>query len=305
MLRAAAACAIALAGLSPAAFSATAAAADPVEETRSIAVTVKDLHGREETRQIPVTIFRPDDGGRHPLVVMNHGRAAAENRAAQSAQRYEGFARHLVSRGFVVMLPTRVGYGPTYGDFDPESTGACAAMRLEPQAQAASDQVLATLAYARTLPYVDASRWLVAGQSVGGLTAVATVWRHPPGLVGGINFSGGTGGDPHRSPGRPCHPERIEALWRARAAEAVAPMLWLYWENDEYWGAENPRRWHAAWLAGGGKAEFHVLAPVRKTGHGGIGFDAEHWQPLVDNFLDRIGFEAPAPPAGAPEHRTP
>ncbi len=276
-------------------------ARDLHQETQSIAVTVKDLFGREETKQIPVAIFRPDGPGPHPLVIMNHGRAPADRRAAQRVQRFEAFSRYLVSKGFVVLLPTRVGYGPTYGDFDPESTGPCASMRLEPQAQAASDQVLATLAFAKTLPYVDASRWIVAGQSVGGLTSVATVWRHPAGLVAGLNFSGGTGGDPERSPGRSCNPGRIEALWQARAAEAVAPMLWLYWDNDEYWGAQAPKRWHAAWLAGGGKAEFHQLAAVRKTGHGAIGFDMDHWVPYVEKFLAGLGFDTPGtvrrPPA--------
>lgn len=89
------------------------------------------------------------------------------------------------------MVPNRIGYWESYGDFDPEHS-ACrsiAAMSI-----AASEQVLAAVAFAKTLGYVDTSRWLVAGQSVGGLTAVATVGRSPVGLLGGINFSGGTGG---------------------------------------------------------------------------------------------------------------
>ena len=269
------------------------------EQQARISVTVKDLHGREETRSIPVTIFRPAGDGPFPLVIMNHGRAPAEKRAAQRPQRYEAFSRYMVGKGFVVMLPTRVGYADTFGDFDPESTGPCSSARLEPQSIAASDQVLATLAYAKTLPYVDASRWIVAGQSVGGVASVATVWRRPAGLVGAINFAGGTGGNPHVSPGRPCQPQRLAALWRSKAAEAVAPMLWLYWENDEYWGAENPKRWAEAWTEGGGRAEFHQLAPAGKTGHGAMAFDMDHWVPYAEAFLARLGFDRPgAAPAG-------
>jgi dienelactone hydrolase len=221
---------------------------------------------------------------------MNHGRATADKRAQQGRQRFEAFSRYMVSKGFVVLLPTRVGYADTYGDFDPESTGNCASMRLEPQAQAASDQVLAALAFAKTLPYVDASRWIVAGQSVGGVATVATTWRHPDGLVGAINFAGGTGGDPEHSPGRPCNPQRIASLWGAQAAQARAPMLWLYWENDEYWGADNPKRWHEAWVAGGGQAEFHQLAAAGKTGHGAMNFDMDHWVPFAEAFLAQLGF---------------
>lgn len=268
-------------------------ARDLREETLHLGVTVKDLYGREETRQIPVTVFRPAGNGPFPLVIMNHGRAPSDKRATQARQRFESFSRYMVDKGFVVMLPTRVGYADTYGDFDPEGTGNCASMRLEPQAQAASDQVLATLAFAKTLPFVDTSRWIVAGQSVGGLTSVATVWRHPAGLLGGINFAGGTGGDPERSPGRPCNPQRIASYWGANAREAVAPMLWLYWENDEYWGADNPKRWHAAWVEGGGKAEFHQLAAAGKTGHGAMNFDMDHWVPYAEAFLAKLGFTKP------------
>jgi len=271
--------------------SAPVVARDLHEETQHIRVTVKDLYGREETKQIPVTIFRPDGAGPFPLLIMNHGRAPTDKRAQQGRQRFEAFSRYMVSKGFVVLLPTRVGYADTYGDFDPEASGSCTAMRLEPQAQAASDQVLATLAFAKTLPYVDATRWIVAGQSVGGLASVATDARHPDGLVAAINFAGGTGGDPERSPGRPCSPQRVESSWGAQAAQARAPMLWFYWENDEYWGPDNPKRWHQAWVNGGGKAEFHQLAAVGKTGHGAMNFDMDHWVPFAEAFLAQLGFE--------------
>ncbi len=284
---------------SPAASVATSpAGAEPArdlhEDTAWIDVQVADLYGRREARRIPVTVYRPDGAGPFPLLIMNHGRAPSERRARQGRQRFEPLARYFVAKGFVVMLPTRVGYADTYGDFDPESTGGnCASARLEPQAEAASDQVLATLAYAKTLPYVDTSRWIVAGQSVGGLASVATVWRHPPGLLGGINFAGGTGGDPEHSPGRPCRPERIASYWGSKAAEAVAPMLWLYWENDEYWGPDNPKRWFAAWTGGGARAEFHQLAAAGGKGHGAVNFDMDHWVPFVETYLAGLGFTTP------------
>ena len=269
-------------------------ARDLREEVQRIAVTVKDRYGREETKSIPITVFRPHGDGPFPLVIVNHGRANNEKRAAnREPVRFENLSRYLVSKGFAVFVPTRVGYGETYGDFDPEYSDACSSPRIEPMSIAASDQVLATLAFARTLPFVDASRWVVMGVSVGGLTTVATVWRKPPGLVGGINFAGGTGGDPQNRPGRPCAVAQIESLWRAKAAGATAPMLWLYWQNDLYWGADNPRRWHQAWVDGGGKAEFQSLDAVGADGHGGVGVDMDHWVPIAEGFFARIGFGAP------------
>lgn len=278
-------------------------AADLREEVRHVPVRVKDLYGREESRDIPVTVFRPRGAGPFPLVIFNHGRAVSAKRAQQGRQRYEHIARYLTHKGFVVLVPTRVGYGETYGDFDPESSGACNAPRLEPMAKAASDQVLATWAWARSLPEVDTSRWLVMGQSVGGLTAVATVARQPEGLLGGINWAGGSGGDPDQRTGNPCSPHALQALWRRQSAPELAPMLWLYWENDRYWGPEIPRRWFQAWREGGAPAEFHQFAPSGADGHSGSTADMDHWVPQVDAFLARLGFKQaglpPLPPAQA------
>lgn len=117
-------------------------AQDMREEIVRINVTVKDMYNRQETRPMPITIYRPAGGGPFPLVVFNHGRATTDKRAAQGRYRPEHAARYLVAKGFVVFVPTRVGDWETY---------------------------------------VDASRWLVAGVSVGGLTTVATVGRNPKG----------------------------------------------------------------------------------------------------------------------------
>jgi len=263
------------------------------EETRQISVTVKDLYSRQETRQIPVTIFRPKGDGPFPLVIMNHGRAVTDKRAAQGVQRYEHLSRYLVGKGFVVLLPTRVGYAQTFGDFDPEASGDCRSLRVEPMALAASDQVLATLEFAKTLPFVDASRWLVMGQSVGGLAAVATVGRQPAGLIGAVNFSGGVGGNPETQPGNPCGPQQVATAFGSFAKGAKVSMLWLYWQNDLYWGASTPRRWQEAWAAGGGLAEFQSLPPAGQDGHAGVNSDMDHWVPLVDDYLARLGFTKP------------
>jgi len=256
-------------------------AKDLREEIVRIQVTVKDLYGREATKPVPITIYRPAGEGPFPLVVMNHGRSPGEKRAHQGRFQPEILARYLVAKGFVVMAPTRIGYWETYGDFDPENS-AC--KNIEPMSIAASQQVLATVEFAKTLPYVDASRWLVAGQSVGGLTAVATVGRAPVGLLGGINFSGGTGGNPDLNPGSPCNPTAIARYWGEIARNAKVPMLWMYWENDKYWGVSNPKAWHRAWVDGGGQAQLVAFGPSGENGHYGVNEDMDHWLPWWTDF---------------------
>jgi dienelactone hydrolase len=202
-----------------------------------------------------------------------------------------------VQKGFVVLVPTRVGYGDTYGgasgQFDPEDMGGCNNARPEAMATAASAQVLAAVEHAKTLPYVDASRWVAMGQSVGGLTTLAVAARNPPGLVAAINFAGGAGGNPTERPGQPCGTSALESLWRKQAATAPVPMLWLYWQHDLYWGAKQPQRWAAAWKDGGGTLDFQQLPPwgtEPADGHAGLGADMNTWVPLVEAYLARAGF---------------
>ena len=275
-------------------------ARDLREEIQHIDVTVSDAFGRTATLPIPVTIFRPPGDGPFPLVVMNHGRSGSNDRMKQGRARYDHFARYLVNKGFTVFVPTRVGYWETYGKLDPEDIVSCSSARLEPAAIAASDQVLATVEYARTLPYVDASRWIVMGQSLGGFTSVAVAWRNPPGLVGAVNFSGGHGGDPKQRAGDPCGSAVLQHLWATKAPQAKVPMLWFYWENDQLMGASAPRGWHAAWAENGGKAEFHQLPAFGNDGHNGLGGDMDHWAPFMEQYLAGLGFTRPGIPRRPP-----
>lgn len=265
-------------------------AKDMREEIVRINVAVKDLYNREETKSVAITIYRPSGNGPYPLLVFNHGRAVSEKRAAQGRSRPEHLARYFVAKGFVVLAPTRIGYWETYGGFDPEDAGNCSNMRIEPMSIVASDQVLAAVEYAKSLPYVDATRWLVAGQSVGGLTSVATVGRNPKGLLGGINFAGGAGGNPEHRPGNPCGVAPVGLYWGSIAKNSTVPMLWLYWQNDKFWGEKHPKTWHEKWLEGGGKAAFNLLPAVGEDGHSGVNTDMDTWLPIVDDYLGKLGF---------------
>ncbi len=269
-------------------------AKDMREEIVRVDVTVKDLYNKQETKPVPITIYRPKGDGPFPLVVFNHGRAVTDKRAAQGRSRPEHLARYFVEKGFVVFAPTRIGYWETYGGFDPEDSGNCSNMRVEPMSTVASDQVLASVEYARTLPYIDASRWIVAGQSVGGLTTVATVGRNPKGLIGGINFAGGTGGNPDRTPGNPCGVAQIANYWGTIAKSSTVSMLWLYWQNDKFWGEKHPKNWHEKWLDNGGRAEFTMFPAVGEDGHGGLNTDMNSWLPVVDAYLNKLGFNKSA-----------
>jgi hypothetical protein len=57
-----------------------------------------------------------------PYLVLNHGRPANGNLAGMQRQRYSDNSRYFVSLGFVVLVPTRVGYGESGGP-DVEDSG--------------------------------------------------------------------------------------------------------------------------------------------------------------------------------------
>lgn len=87
----------------------------------------------------------------------------------------------------------------------------------------------------RQRPDVAPDRVLVVGQSFGGASTVALAAMNPPGVVAAINFAGGSGGDPKGRPKTPARSLRWAHLSDLRCAGQV-PMLWIYTENDMYFG---------------------------------------------------------------------
>ncbi|NDI84971.1 prolyl oligopeptidase family serine peptidase [Undibacterium sp. B2R-29] len=276
--------------LSAAAATADADTADIHESVTDIAVSVNERSGQSVTGKVVITQFKPDGDGPFPFVLLNHGRAP--NRAQPPRFQLTQQARYFVQRGFAVFVPTRIGYGAFGTEPDPENAGPCKAKNYASIAQAASDEILAVIAYAARLPYVDAQRLLLVGQSVGGYSTVATVSRNPPGLIAAINFAGGSGGDPKTRPGEPCEADKLDQMFAAFGRTSKAPMLWLYTENDQHFSPKYGRAWHAAFINAGGQAELNVLPPFGRDGHSlfSAGFDI--WQPLVSQFLDEHGFPA-------------
>lgn len=262
-----------------------------VEEVLEVPVSVRTIYGQEVNQAIKVTVFRDDQRDKAPYLILNHGRpATAAGFANMKRQRYSDNSRYFVSLGFVVLVPTRVGYGETGGP-DVEYSGRCDSRNYAPVYAAAADQTAAVLKAATHLPYVDQSRGIVVGQSFGGTTAITLSTTALPGLVGAVNFAGGGGGSPTERPENPCSSYRLTSLFKDYGASARVPTLWLYSENDRYWGVDLPREWFTEFVKAGGNAKFVQLPPYKDDGHPIFTGNRNAWQPAFEGFLRELGFQ--------------
>lgn len=269
-------------------------AAKAAEEVIELSVKVGNAYGRVFEHPLTVTIFRESERPRSPFLILNHGRPAkAADFAKMGRVKFTDNAKYFVSKGFAVFVPTRIGYGVTGGE-DIEHSGACAAKNYPPVYEAAAQQSIKVIEYARSLPYVDATRGLVVGQSFGGATAIALASKNLPSVVAAVNFAGGGGGDPVGRPGNPCRDDFLADLFGAYGGTSRIPTLWLYSENDRYFGKEKPRRWFDRFVAKGGVGEFVQLPPLTpplgEDGHITFTRNPSVWRPAFEDFLRRNGF---------------
>ncbi|PPK45717.1 dienelactone hydrolase [Trinickia symbiotica] len=261
------------------------------ESVSTIDVTVKDFYGTEQTGKVVITQFLPDGDGPFPILILNHGRSPSD-RGTPPRFRYTRQVAFFVKRGFAVFEPTRIGYGQFGTQFDPEYSGKCRQKDYAPMIDAARTEELAVLEYARRQPHVDPHRIVIVGQSVGGFVTTAMAAENPDGVVGAINFAGGSGGDPVEHPGVPCQGERLEAMYSQFGKTARVPMLWIYTENDQYFSPAYSSAWHDAFVRAGGNADYRLLPPFEKNGHMLFAHGTDVWEPLVSEFLERQGFPA-------------
>jgi dienelactone hydrolase len=195
----------------------------------------------------------------------------------------------LAGFGFMVAVPIRIGYGVTSGE-DVEDSGACDRKDYPPVFQAAALQTLAVVNELRKRRDIAKDRGVVLGQSFGGTTAIAVAAIDPPGIQGAINFAGGGGGGPKSHPQRPCGEPKLHRLFAGYGETSRMPTLWLYSENDQYFGPKFPPEWFQGFKASGGHGEFIMFPAVGANGHLLFSRGTDMWQPRVQEFLRSLGF---------------
>jgi dienelactone hydrolase len=261
----------------------------------------QDVEGKQSRRQVwlvpstdpgqlmRTTVLRPPGAGPFPLLIMNHGTTmSAPQRADFPMLEFEAAARWFVTQGFVVVAPQRTGHGETGGLFF-ESQRVCEVAHFRAAGLAAAGNILATINYMLTQPFVQQSKVVVLGQSAGGWSSLALASLNPPMVRAVIDFVGGRGGHFEGKPNNNCHPDHLVEAAGKFGSTARIPTLWIYFENDTFFGPALSKRMVAAWRAAGGAAEYHLLPSFGEDGH----FFIHHpdavpiWAPIVQEFLAR------------------
>ncbi len=276
------------------------AAAQPAVQQRPEVITLP-LTVDGTVYQVVTHVYKPQGAGPFPLVIFSHGRAPLQ--ADRDKLQYPvlvGHANYWLRKGVAVVAPVRPGYGET-GGADRENSLARwsgSVCTSDPDftkvGRNASQVVAAVHGWAMQQPWVRKDRILLEGQSVGGLTTVAASVLNLAGVVASVNFAGGAGGYPAVSPGKSCKPENLTKTYAKFGELVKIPSLWLYAENDQFWGAAAPKRWHAAFSAGGSDTEFIQTGPLPDhDGHALLAYGGKLWSVPLDAFVRKTGLLEP------------
>ena len=259
---------------------------------------------QEEVWAIPVTlptiayVVRPVGDGPFPLAIMNHGVSLNQReRGFFPIVEFRDAAMWFARRGYMVVAPSGSGYGAAALDV-PErglyslfysKIGKCDNPNFHDAGLAVALVDKWIIDYMSDQKLIVPDNVIVVGQSAGGWAAIALSSQNFPSVRAIITFEAGRGGRVDGKPNNNCAPDQLVAATGDFGRTARVPMLWIYTENDTFFGPALSKRMHEAYTAAGGIAEYHMLPPFGSDGHFLIGSaDAiPLWAPLVSSFLDR------------------
>ena len=107
-----------------------------------------------------------------------------------------------------------------------------------------------------------------------------------PGVVGVVNFAGGRGST---GPDEVRDANNLVDSFLTYGKTFRVPTIWLYAENDLYFGPELAQRFLAAFKSGGARVNFVALPAWGEDGHSSFLRAQDNWIDAVYEFLQKIG----------------
>ena len=241
-------------------------------------------------------VVRPLGDGPFPLAVMNHGISLdANQRTMFPTVEYRDAAFWFARRGYFVISPLRYGasslddqdrglYGAVFAH-----VGSCDNPNFRGPGLAIATLDEWVIENMQKKKQIIPGKAIVVGQSGGGWGAIALASRNPTSVRAIVTFAAGRGGRVDGKPNNNCAPDKLVAATGEFGRTAHVPMLWIYAENDSYFGPQLTKRMHDAFTAAGGDAEYHLFPAFGNDGHFLIdSTDAVPlWAPLVSQFLEK------------------
>jgi dienelactone hydrolase len=260
------------------------------QDARMVPVTVDGQRVRLEMR-----IYQPATAGPAPTLVFNHGSTGrgSDPRIFTRPLDFPEVAAFFVERGWAVVIPARRGRGGSEGQYaegfaaNRDHGYTCDPALSIPGADRGLRDIEAAMDAILTMPFVDPSRVVIAGQSRGGILSVAYAGWHPQQVKGVINFVGGWVGAGCRTAS-----EINQALF-TRGARYPGESLWLYADEDVFYPLSHSRENFAAFEAAGGKGAFHEFPPG-SAGHY-LRRRPDRWSAIVEAYLKRQGLPREKP----------
>jgi dienelactone hydrolase len=243
-------------------------------------------------------LVRPSGPGRYPLALLAHGspRAGAD-RVAMTPLAMLPQALEFARRGWAAAVVMRRGYGNSDGGWA-ETYGSCDNPNYVVAGTAGAADLKLALEFISHRQDIDPSHMIGVGVSAGGFATVALTDDPPPGLAAAISFAGGRGSP---QDDQVCHPERLVEAFRTFGKRSRVPMLWVYAENDHFFGPALAKQFDAAFTGAGGRADFITPPAFGSNGHflfspSGV----PEWTPYVDKFLQQQNLTMRATPLALP-----
>lgn len=225
----------------------------------------------------------PTGSGPFPLAVISHGSPRiATDATTMSPGAYQAVANWFADHGYAVVIPMRRGFGQTSGKMV-EGIGPCDKPDYVNAGLTGANDIQGVARYMQTQAFIDPRRVVLVGHSAGGWGSVAAASRSPPGVVAVISFAGGRGS---YAPDRVCtESAEIEAA-RKFGSTTHVPSLWIYSENDHFFGPALARGMFDAYRDAGNVPATFVAAPhCSVDGHQLITRCPGDWHDVVEAFL--------------------
>jgi len=249
-------------------------------------------------RGLEALLIRPAGSGPYPLALISHGAPRDGSvRGTMSANRLHRQAVEFARRGFAALIVMRRGYGTSGGAYA-ENSGPCEHRNYLRTARESANDLRAAIQAMKSRSDVATDGFIAVGVSAGGFASIALSADAPQGLAAVISFAGGRGS---RADDDVCDEDSLVRAFAALGRTSRLPTLWVYAQNDRFFGPALARRMHAAFTGAGGRAHLIDAAAFGEDGHSLFSRGISIWTAMVDEFLraQNLGRRDPLPPPAA------